>query len=58
MNTKDKFFIEWVNDRHVYHNAFIYAFGKLDAIWSFKCMNPDCDILHCEKVFKPLIEVN
>ncbi len=50
MNTKDQFFIEWVNDRHEYHNALIYAFGKLDAIWSFKYMNPGCDILHCEKV--------
>jgi len=32
MNTKDQFFIEWVNDRHEYHNALIYAFGKFDAI--------------------------
>lgn len=50
MNAKGQFFIEWVNDRHEYHNALIYAFGKLDAIQSFKYMNPGCDILHCEKV--------
>lgn len=50
MNVKDQFFIEWVNALNEYHNAFIYAFGKLDAIQSFKYMNPGCDILNCEKV--------
>lgn len=50
MNAKGQFFIEWVNDLHEYHNALIYASGKLDAIQSFKYMNPGCDILNCEKV--------
>ena len=50
MNAKGQFFIEWMNDRHEYSNALIYASGKLDAIRSFRCMNPGCDILNCEKV--------
>lgn len=50
MNAKGQFFIERANGLHEYHNALIYAFGKLDAIQSFKYMNPGCNILHCEKV--------